>query len=564
VIEKVTAQSKHRMRRAATEASSSDMLAKEAKNGSLEAGDKRIAKLQATIAGLRALTRAYEGAFYENPNPAIIFAQDNFRILEANKNAVELYGYTRKQMCKMSLLELFSAGEGERARGLLEVELRKPYNTMGPFVHRGAAGRELVVSMVFSSFAMKGRDARLMQIQDETTRRTAEEAVRASEERYRELFENANDVIFLHDLKGKLLAINRAAESLTGYTRAEVLGKSIEELIAPESRHLNQDSIRSHLGGSTTQHFELRMVSKSGEVRFLEVSTRIIYRKGHAVAIQGIGRDVTERKLGEQKLRESACELQVKNEELSNALRLAREATRIKEQFLANTSHELRTPMNGIMGMIDLMKTTDLTPAQREYADAISQCANDLLTIINDLLDLSQIGAGRLAMDYRQFDPAESLRAVIKMLSLRASTKGLALSYEVDPQLPAAMECDSVRFRQILTNLIANALKFTSAGGVHVVLATSTEGSRLHCEVVDTGIGVDETLRERIFEAFFQADGTNRRRFGGTGLGLTISRQLVELMGGQIGMFNNAGGNGATFWFSLPLSQEAAVVSRIA
>ncbi len=555
------------MRRAVTELSGVDKEAVEIEDQSVQTSESSsgsgasIAALEATIAELRALVTAYEGVFYGNPNPAIIFAQDDFRILEANKNAVELYGYTRKQMCEMSLLDLFAVEAGDRGRSTLEAELRKPYNTLGPFIHRGAAGRELVVSMVFSSFAMKGRDARIMQIQDETTRRTAEEAVRASEERFRELFENANDVIFLHDLKGRLMAINRAAESLTGYARAEVLGKSMEELIAPESRHFNQDSIRAHLGGSPTQHFELRMLPKTGGVRFLEVSTRVIYRKGLAVAIQGIGRDVTERKQAEQKLRDSAREMQIKNEELSNALHLAREATQLKEQFLANTSHELRTPLNGIMGMINLMKTTDLSPDQREYADAISQCSNDLLTIINDLLDLSQIGAGRLAVDNRPFDPAESLRSVVKMLIPRASTKGLTLTYEIDPRVPAIIEGDSVRLRQILTNLIANAVKFTTIGGVHVRLTVSTDASRIRCDVVDTGIGVDESLRDRIFEAFFQADGSNRRRFGGTGLGLTISRQLAELMGGQIGMFNNAGGNGATFWFALPLKAQAATAT---
>jgi PAS domain S-box-containing protein len=347
---------------------------------------------------------------------------------------------------------------------------------------------------------------------------------------------------------------------LTGYARAEVLGKSMEELIAPESRQFSQDSIRAHLGGSPNQHFELRMLPKAGGVRFLEVSTRVIYRKGLAVAIQGIGRDISERKQAEQRLRDSARELQNKNEELSNALHLAREATQLKEQFLANTSHELRTPLNGIMGMINLIKTTDLNPDQREYADAISQCSNDLLTIINDLLDLSQIGAGRLAIDRRPFDPAESLRSVVKMLSLRASTKGLTLTYEIDARVPVVIEGDSVRLRQILTNLIANAVKFTNAGGVRIVLTMSTDASRIRCDVIDSGIGVDETLRDRIFEAFFQADGSNRRRHGGTGLGLTISRQLVELMGGQIGMFNNTGGNGATFWFALPLKPEVPVV----
>lgn len=545
------------MRRPAVEVSSADPAVMEVEDRPIGVDET---EQEATIAELRALVRAYEGVFHGNPNPALIFAQDDFRILEANRNAVELYGYTRRQMCEMKLLDLFAAESGDRWRSLLEAELRKPHNTLGPFIHRGAAGRELVVSMVFSSFTMKGRDARILQIQDETTRRTAEEAVKASEERFRELFENANDVIFLIDLKGRLMAINRAAESLTGYARAEVLGKSIDDMIAPESRHLSQDSIRAHLGGSANQHFELRMLPKTGGVRFLEVSTRVIYRKGQAVAIQGIGRDVTERKHVEQKLRDSAREMQIKNEELSNALHLAREATQLKEQFLANTSHELRTPLNGIMGMVNLFKTTDLTPDQHEYADAISQCSNDLLTIINDLLDLSQIGAGRLAVDYRPFDPTESLRSVVKMLSLRASTKGLTLTYEIDPRVPAIVEGDSVRLRQILTNLIANALKFTNSGGVHVLLTMSTDGSRMRCDVVDTGIGVDETLRDRIFEAFFQADGSNRRRFGGTGLGLTISRQLVELMGGQIGMFNNAGGRGATFWFALPLQPETAIV----
>ncbi len=548
------------MRRAAAEISSGDQATIEAQESPIEASEASVTKLEATVAELRALVRAYEGVFYGNPNPAVIFAHDDFRILEANKNAVELYGYTRKEMCELTLLDLFASEAGERWRAALEAELRKPYNTLGPFVHRGAAGRELVVSMVFSSFAMKGREARIMQIQDETTRRTAEDSVKASEERFRELFENANDVIFLVDLKGRLMAINRAAESLTGYARAEVLGKSMEDLVAPESRHFSQDSIRAHLGGSPNQHFELRMLPKTGGVRFLEVSTRVIYRKGLAVAIQGIGRDVTERKQAEQKLRDSAREMQIKNEELSAALHLAREATQLKEQFLANTSHELRTPLNGIMGMINLIKSTDLTPDQREYADAISQCSNDLLTIINDLLDLSQIGAGRLAIDYRPFDPAESLRSVVKMLGIRASTKGLTLTYEIDPRVPSIIEGDSVRLRQILTNLIANAVKFTTTGGVHIVLTMSTDASRIRCDVVDTGIGVDENLRDRIFEAFFQADGSNRRRHGGTGLGLTISRQLVELMGGQIGMFNNAGGHGATFWFALPLKPEVPVL----
>jgi len=435
----------------------------------------------------------------------------------------------------------------------LKTELRKPVNAIGPFAHRSANGQEVVVSMVFFSLQSGGGDTRLAILQDETARHMAEEALRASEERFRELFENANDVIFLHDLKGRILAINRAAEYLTGYARTEVVGQSFGELVAPEARHHMHDSIRAHLGGSATQHYELPILSKFGTRRFLEVSTRIIYRRGHPVGIQGIGRDITERKLAQQRLLESSRELQEKNQELSTALRLAREATQLKEQFLANTSHELRTPMNGIMGMINLLKSTDLTPDQHEYADAVSQCANDLLTIINDLLDLSQIDAGRLSLTDAPFDLHESVKYVVRLLGIRATIKSLTLRYEVDPDLPLWVVGDCVRFRQVLTNLLANAIKFTSSGGIEVHVRKRPGQELLCCEVVDSGIGVEESVKERIFEAFFQADGTTRRRYGGTGLGLAISKQLVEIMGGQIGTYNNSPGPGATFWFELPL-----------
>jgi hypothetical protein len=512
----------------------------------------QIRQLETCIGLLEKRLSGYERVFSENPVPTIVYDPISLEILEANDSALALYGYDRQQIRKVNLIDLF-APDNLRNQAELAEELAKPINAIGPFSHRSAENQELVVSMIFFAFELKGADTRILMIQDETARHTAEEALRSSEERFRELFENANDVIFLHDLKGKVIAVNRAAEYLTGYSRTEVVGKKFEQLVAPEARHQMQDSIRAHLGGSATQHYELPILSKYGTRRFLEVSTRIIYRRGHPFGIQGIGRDVTERKLAEQRLLESSRELQHKNEELSTALQLAREATQLKEQFLANTSHELRTPMNGIMGMINLLKSTELTSDQREYAEAVSQCSNDLLTIINDLLDLSQIEAGRLSLSDEPFDMHESVRAVLKLLRLRADLKNLALTYEIDPRLPSHIYGDRVRFRQILTNLIANAIKFTPKGVVHVRLSLSAGEPRLACEVVDSGIGVEESVRERIFEAFFQADGTNRRRYGGTGLGLTISKQLVEIMGGRIGTYNNKRGPGATFWFELPL-----------
>jgi PAS domain S-box-containing protein len=525
----------------------------------------RIAKLEASVQNLENRLFSYRRAFFENPLPVILYRASSLDILDANDSALTLYGYGRQQICSLNLIDLFSP-EDQPERSDLIAELRRPVNAIGPFVHRGSQNQELVVNIVSFVFELEGVDARIAMIQDETGRHTAEEALRTSEERFRELFENANDVIFLHDLKGKIIAVNRAAEYLTGYSRTEVLGRNFDQLVAEEARHQTHDSIRAHLGGSPTQHYELPILSKFGNRRFLEVSTRIIYRRGHPFAIQGIGRDVTERKQAQQRLEESSRALQQKNEELSEALRLAREATQLKEQFLANTSHELRTPMNGIMGMIDLLAKSDLTPDQHEYAEAISQCANDLLTIINDILDLSQIEAGRLSLTEEPFDMHESLRSVLKLLGLRASAKGLSLTYEIDPRLPSHTYGDSVRVRQILSNLIANAIKFTANGGVHVRLSLAPEESRLRCEVIDSGIGVEEDFRARIFEAFFQADGTTRRRFGGTGLGLTISKQLVEIMGGSIGIDNNKPEPGSTFWFELPLRaiEPVAVSARAA
>src|SRR3954466_1997524 len=217
--------------------------------------------------------------------------------------------------------------------------------------------------------------------------------------------------------------------------------------------------------------------------------------------------------------------------------------------------------MNGIMGMINLLKNTNLDAEQREYAEIVSECSNDLLTIINDLLDLSQIEAGHLSLTEEDFDLRDSLNSVIRLLRLRATSKELQLTWRVNPAVPTYLWGDSVRFRQILTNLVANAIKFTSAGYVHVEFGISNDGAMLQCEVVDSGIGVEESVQERIFEAFFQADGTTRRKYGGTGLGLTISKQLVEIMGGQIGSDNNNPGPGSTFWFELPLGEAEPIAS---
>ena len=251
--------------------------------------------------------------------PAIAYAAQTLDILDANESAVSLYGYSREEMTKLNLMALFSPAEQRRSHDLA-VELQRPINNIGTFTHISAAGQELVVSLVSFSFVIAGTDARMVMVLDgnrapygggsaEIERGAFPRALRKRERRH-----------LLHDLRGKILAINRAGEYLTGYSRSEVLGHNFDHLIAPEARPLIHDFIRAHLGGSATQHYELPIVSKFGNRRFLEVSTRILYRRGQPVAIQGIGRDITDRKQAQQRLEESSRELQRKNEELSHAL----------------------------------------------------------------------------------------------------------------------------------------------------------------------------------------------------------------------------------------------------
>jgi len=506
-----------------------------------------------------AWTDPFRTLFYTSPNAAVVLDRQTLASVDANAAAGTLYGCSPEKLIGRDFLDLFA----EADREVFAARLKGPTfeaQKSGPWRQVRCDGKVLYVELAVQPYVVQERPVIVARIRDVTDRIEMEQSVIASEQRYHEIFENANDLIYSHDLRGNFIAFNHAAEKTTGYRRDEAAQINISQLIVPEHLELAQCMIQKKLGGGHTTVYEIDIVAKDGRRIPLEVSTRIQFVDGKPVAVQGVARDITERKRARQALENYARELQMKNRELASALDAARAAAEAKSRFLANVSHETRTPMNGIIGMIHLLLETNLSAEQRDYAETVLQSADSLLTIMNDILDFSKIEAGRMTLETSVFSLQELLQRVVKLCGAQAAQKSLELRTAYAAELPERVIGDSLRLQQVLSNLLSNAIKFTSTGTVTLeasVIASDKDCATLRFVVSDTGIGIRPESLEKIFESFVQADDSSTRLYGGTGLGLAISRQLVELMGGEIGVRSRFG-EGSSFWFTLQLGRSGA------
>jgi len=373
---------------------------------------------------------------------------------------------------------------------------------------------------------------------DVTEKKTSEIALLDSEEKFRTIFESFQDLYFRCDFEGNLKMISPSVTELLGYESDEVLDTNISNYYLFKAQ--NKNLLYRILKNKRFKNLETSLIHKNGKILQCICNVRLVYDKsGNSYQVEGIARDITQLKLA--------------NLELIKAKELAEKSLKVKEQFLANMSHEIRTPMNGIIGMIDLIANTKLDNEQNKYVKIVKKSSETLLHILNDILDLSKIEAGKMKLRETPVSIKEILEKLTALFSQQALSKDISLNYHINKQIPDIIIADEIRILQILSNLTSNALKFTGKeGSIDIgVKVESQKNSKLmvRIEVHDSGIGVAKKDLDRLFTSFTQVDNSLTKSYSGTGLGLAISKELCSLMNGDIGVYSNPG-LGSTFWFT--------------
>ena len=473
------------------------------------------------------------------------------RFLEVNDTAVARYGYSREEFLQLRITDIRPPEDIPRLREKMR-EPRPDFDECGTWRHILKDGHVIWAQVAWHRTEWKGRAAALIVSRDVTEQRRNEDALRATEELFRTAFADAPFGMCLTGLDGRFLQANAALCEMLGYTEQELIGGAWSKITHPDDLERSRQAALQLLGCPTASlEFEKRYIHKLGDTIWVRLKISTVTTAGdrpsHFIAHL---EDITERKRAQR--------------ELIEAKEAAEAASRAKSQFLANMSHEIRTPMNGIIGMTELALDTDLNELQCDYLSSVRNSGESLLTIINDILDFSKIEAGKFTLETTRFDLDQTLEEVLRMMAVPAHEKGLELLYENRVELPDCVKGDPGRLRQVVVNLLGNAIKFTTAGEVSLLVLEAREeehGLTVHLGVTDTGIGIAPEWQSRIFDAFVQADGSSTRCHGGTGLGLSICKRLVEFMGGRMWVESEVG-QGSTFHFTARLGIPALTSAR--
>ncbi|WP_420236796.1 PAS domain S-box protein [Telmatobacter bradus] len=500
----------------------------------------------------------------ESSEDAILAMDMKGTITTWNHGAERLLGYDSAGIVGGNIRILIPRQEAEHAKSLREQIARgyrvPPFDMLLQALDGGKIWASVSLSPIHhESGELIGTCAILRDI---GVRLAAEQKLLESEERFRKLFEDATIGICLSDLNGQWKRLNQAFCKMLGYEEDQLLGLTWRNISLDEETHSTLKAVELlRQRSNRTLEWEKRYRHRDGHILWVRLSISLVHDgQGAPLYYLTHAEDITERRRTEESLREAT-------ERASHLALQASEASAAKSEFLANMSHEIRTPLNGVTGMLDLLLDTPLTAEQKRYAEIAVSSGHSLLALINDILDFSKIEAKKLELENVQFNLGTMLEELSGSIAVQALDKKIELVFSVDLDVPPLLRGDPVRLRQVLTNLLGNAIKFTTAGEVELRVAVrqiAQDRAQLRFSVRDTGIGIPAGKLGTIFEIFTQVDASTTRRFGGTGLGLAITRSLVALMGGEMGV-NSREGQGSEFWFVVPLeiAMGASVQSAI-
>jgi len=515
-----------------------------------------ITERKQAVAVLRESEARYRDMFEANPHPMWVFDLETLRFLVVNDAAISHYGYSREEFMAMSLKDVRPA-EDIPFMQLMASNLRDSGKIHGVWRHRRKDGSIILVELTAHAMNYADRPAAVVLVNDVTLRVQTEEELR----KLSLVVEQSPEAIVITDPEANIEYVNDAFLRVTGYRRDEVIGHNSRMLHSGKTPPETFSELWQALSNGLPWHGEFCNRKKDGS-EFIEhaIITPIRQPDGKITHYVAIKEDITEKKKLASELeahRHHLEELVVsRTRELEAARSAAEAASLAKSSFLANMSHEIRTPLNAIIGMTHLLRQNQNSPAQVARLDKIDKAGQHLLEVINDILDLSKIEAGRMALEQTDFRLSGLLEEVRTLIAGPAENKGLRVEAH-NENAPDWLHGDPTRLRQALLNFASNAVKFTEHGHIAIrarLLQEAPDHLVLRLEVADTGIGLDPTQTARLFQPFEQADTSTTRRFGGTGLGLAITRRLAEMMGGETGVVSTPG-QGSTFWLTARLQK---------